>query len=128
MSENDCPVPAPKLLKANSTVEVCSSCGAWAGRYPTFMEGDSFWQCEKCYCTSVKLREGRPYGAKSREWARIVEQFNRLYLDIPYWDWDTIETEPPMKTLDWKTVEEWFRQRNIYRVFVGIGEISITEA
>lgn len=118
---DDCPMKAPKLLKVKSLVETCSSCGAWVERYPEFLAGDYFWECEKCGCTSVKIRQGRPYSKKSREWENITNQFNELFLDIPYWDWDSIETEPPMKSLDWVAVEQYFNSQNIYRVFMGIG-------
>lgn len=116
---NKCPVPAPKLLKADSTVETCASCGAWIERYPTFLgESDSFWQCEKCGCTSVKLRDGRPYGPKSGKWAQVVSMFEDAYLDIPYWDWDKVEAEPPLQSLNWEAIEQWFESQNIYRIFI----------
>ncbi len=123
--ENKCPVPAPKLLKADSLVETCASCGAWVNRYPAFFgESDRYWQCDKCGCTSVKIRDGRPYGSKSRQWEHVVIEFNELYLDIAYWDWDTVVTDPPMHTLDWAAVETWFRSQNIHRVFISFGEIT----
>ena len=116
---SSCPVPAPKLLKAQSTVETCASCGAWVERYPSFLgESDNSWQCEKCGCSSVKVREGRPYGPKSSQWVEVVKMFEDAYLDIPHWDWDTIQTEPPMQSLDWEAIERWFRSQNIYRVFI----------
>lgn len=125
MELKDCPVAAPKLLKADSLVETCASCGAWVNRYPAFFgESGCDWGCDKCGCTSVKIRDGRPYGPKSRQWEHVVAEFNELYLDIAHWDWDTIVTEPPMRELDWAAVEDWLRSRNIHRVFIGFGEIA----
>lgn len=127
MNDN-CPVQAPKLLKAKSTVETCSSCGAWVERYPSFLgESDSFWECEKCGCTSVNIRDGRPYSQKNQRWGEIVKLFEETYLQIPYWDWDTVETDPPMNTLDWAAVEAWYRSQNIYRVFINVGAVEVIE-
>lgn len=125
-NENPCPVSAPKLIKAKSLVETCASCGAWAERYPEFFgEADNYcWQCEKCSNTSVKIREGRSYGAKSREWENIVKQFNELFLDITPDYWDSVETEPPMKDLDWQAIEAWYRSQGIYRIFIHVGNVS----
>lgn len=125
---DECPVKPPKLLRAESTVETCSSCGAWVERYPSFLgESDGFWECEKCGCTSVNIRDGKPFAKKSRRWADIVEMFNDLYLDIPHWDWDTVVTDPPMRELDWSAIEAWFRSQNIYRVFLSFGNIEVIE-
>jgi hypothetical protein len=124
-NENPCPVSVPKLLKAKSTVVHCASCGAWVRRYPDFLgEDDVFWECERCNNTSQTLREGRPYGKKSRQWAQIVEWFNDCCFDIPPWDWDTVETDPPMSSLDWKALERWYRSQNIYHVFIGFEEMA----
>lgn len=123
---SQCPVPAPKLLKANSTVETCASCGAWVERYPSFMgENDGFWECEKCGCTSMNIRDGKPFGRKSRRWSEIVKMFEESYTDIPYWDWDTIETEPPMRDLDWSAIEAWYASQNIHRVFISFGKVEV---
>jgi len=89
------------------------------------MGGDEMWDCDKCGNTSCYEREGRPYSSKSRKWDWIVEQFNDVYLNIPYWDWDTIVTDPPMKTLDWTAVEEWFRSQHIYRMFIAAPAIEV---
>lgn len=124
IEDNPCPVKPPKLLKAESLVTVCASCGTWVERCPAFFgELDGYWQCDKCGNTSVKIRDGRPYGAKSREWGRIVQEFEELCFDIPFWEWETITTEPPMKDLDWKAVETWYRSRGIHRMFIAGGEI-----
>lgn len=128
MNDN-CPVQAPKLLKAKSTVETCASCGAWVDRYPSFYgESDGYWECDKCGCTSVKLRDGRPFSKKSRKWDEVVQVFEECYLDIPQWDWNTIVTEPPMITLDWGAVEEWYRSQNIYRIFINVGTVEHIES
>lgn len=125
MELKSCPVVAPKLLKADSLVETCASCGAWVERYPAFLgEPDGYWECEKCGCTSVNIRDGRPYAPKSQKWEQVLKWFNEMYLDIPYWDWDTVVTEPPMRELDWAAVETWFRSQNIHRVFISFGEMA----
>lgn len=105
------PIAAPKLLKANSTVETCASCGMWVERYPDFLDSEGFWQCEKCGCTSVKQRPGRPYGPKSKEWHWINERFNDLFIYFAPGDFDAVETDPPMQSLDWKAVKAWNRRR-----------------
>lgn len=125
---DDCPVKPPKLLRADSVVETCASCGAWVERYPEFMgESDGFWECDRCNCSSVKIRQGRPYGPKSKEWAWVQEQFNMLYLDIAPPDRSTVLCDPPLESLDWNAVEEWFRSHNIYRVFIGVSVEVIEE-
>lgn len=116
--DKPCPVPMPKLLKANSLVETCASCGTWVERYPVFLDGDYFWQCDKCGNTSTKVREGRPFAPKSRDWKIIVERFEELWTMIPQWDWDSIVTEPPMKSLDWNAIREWYESQNIYGAVV----------
>jgi hypothetical protein len=122
---DDCPVKAPKLIKAYSLVETCAYCGAWVERYPAFLgENDNPWHCEKCYNTSVNIRDGRPYAPKSARWSEVVKRFEELFLDIPYWDWETVVTEPPMKDLDWNAAEEYFNSKGIYRVFIGMGKIA----
>lgn len=116
-----CPVQAPKLISAKSTVVRCACCGAWAYRYPTFMGDDDYFECEKCAgCTSVQMSEGRPYGKKSKEWEWIERMFNELFTDISPYERDTVVTEPPLESLDWEAVEAWYRSKNIYRVFIGI--------
>jgi len=125
MPLDDCPVKPPKLVSAKSTKVICASCGAWSYRYPTFMGGDEIWDCDKCGNTSCYEREGRPYSEKSRHWGWIVERFNELYLDIPYWDWDTVVTEPAMNTLDWEKIEDWFRSHNIHRIFIETPPIEV---
>lgn len=122
------PVPAPKLIKAYSIVETCWRCGAWAGRYPRFWgDDDGFWQCERCGCTSTRLREGRPYSRKSRQWGQLEKQFNELYTDIPHWYFDTVITDPPMAALDWEAIEAWFRSNNIYRMFIEAPTIEVVQ-
>jgi hypothetical protein len=113
--ENACPVKAPKLIKANALVETCASCGAWVERYPEFFgDDDRFWQCDKCGNTSIKIRQGRPYSNQSKQWAWIVEEFEKLWDGSPYWDWETVVTEPPMKDIDWKAIRDWYHSQNIY--------------
>lgn len=124
-NQNECPVKPPKLISADSLVETCASCGAWVERYPAFLgDNDSFWQCDKCDNTSVKIRDGRKYGKKSREWSNIVQMFEKYYLDIYPEDWDTIVTEPAMKDLDWDAIRAWNESRGIYNIYISVGSIQ----
>jgi hypothetical protein len=125
---SECPVQAPKLITAKSTVVTCGSCGAWAWRYPSFFgEDDGYWQCDKCGNTSIRERDGRPYSNKSRIWGNIAKSFADMWTDIPEWDWDTVETDPPMKEIDWSAIEAWYRSQGIYRVFLYAPHIEIEE-
>lgn len=122
-----CPVKPPKLLKAESIVESCDSCGLWIHRYPSFLgEDDGFFDCDRCNCTSVRLRDGRPYGPKSKQWDQIVKWFEECFTDIDSSDWDTVETDPPMKSLDWDAIEEWYRSHNIYRWTIRVEVEEVT--
>lgn len=120
MDKTNLPVEVPKLLRVKSTVEVCASCGKWACRYPDFVGNEGFWECERCGCTSVKIRDGRPYGPKSKDWGLVKSWFEEFFPDITPEDFDTIETEPPLKSLDWQSIERWFKDQGIYRVFMGV--------
>lgn len=122
-----CPVQTPKLLKAKSTVVTCASCGAWSYRIPTFMGTEDMWDCDKCGNTSCYERQGRSYSSKSRRWDDIVKSFNDVWTDIPHWDWDTVETEPPLKDIDWAAIEAWYRSMNIYRTFIELPQIEVVE-
>lgn len=124
---DDFPFDTPKLLRADSFVETCASCGKWVERYPKFLEGDYFWQCYDCGCTSTKCREGRPFGKKSRDWETIVNNFNKMWTSIPYWDWETIVTDPPMKSLDWKAINEWYHSQGMYGAVTFPDEEESTE-
>ena len=50
-----------------------------------------------------------------------------MWTDIPEWDWDTVETDPPMKEIDWSAIEAWYRSQGIYRVFLYAPHIEIEE-
>jgi len=86
-----------KLIKADSVVVTCGCCGRWLGRMPKFLGIEGEWDCE-CGCTSVKVRDGRPYGPKSREWTRVNGEFNDLWRFIE--EVDDVTTEPPFRSLD----------------------------
>jgi len=125
MSERECPVQPPKLLRAESRVETCAHCGAWVERYPAFLgSNDGFWQCERCGSSAVEIRDGRPYAPKSKEWKWVVAQFNKLYLHIAPWDRDTVTTDPPMNSLNWGAVEAWWNEQGIYNVYIHVEEVQ----
>ena len=71
----------PKLLLARSVVVTCASCKAWYMRYPAFMgdDLDKGDQCLRCGVTSFTMREGRPYGPKSKDWDWILSMWAELY-------------------------------------------------
>lgn len=124
-----CPIQPPKLLRADSLVETCASCGAWVDRYPEFLgESDGFWQCDKCDNTSIKIRQGRPYSRRSRQWQNIVTQFEELFTDIAPQDWDSVICEPPLASLDWNAIEAWYVSHNIYRIFINVGVVEVTQS
>ena len=123
-----CPVEVPKLISVQSTVIACSHCGAWVVRYPSFMgEFDDFFQCEKCGCSAIKIRDGRPYSHRSRRWDWVVGSFKESFTDIPYWDWNTVVCDPPLKELDWDAIEQWYQEHNIYRIFIGAPDMTIEQ-
>jgi predicted amidophosphoribosyltransferase len=92
-----------KLLWAASTVFTCAQCHCWVVRSPGFM-GDSDiegFQCEQCGATSVHIRDGRPFGPKSAQWADVVslwEQYQDFAIEmIDAFEWHNIvKTEPPL--------------------------------
>lgn len=96
-------VMKPKLYLAKSYVMTCAACGHWMGRWPQFFgdgmdgKGDS---CEKCGNTSVNIREGRPYGRKSKQWEWVESEFQKLWRFMqPEYDDDTVECLPSLPEL-----------------------------
>ncbi len=125
---SECPVQAPKLITAKSTVVTCGSCGAWAGRYPSFFgEDDGYRQCDKCAIHQSVSATGDHIAASHAFGGNIAKSFADMWTDIPEWDWDTVETDPPMKELDWSAIEAWYRSRGIYRVFLSAPQVEIEE-
>lgn len=111
----ECPVAAPKLLKAKSTVVLCSNCKAWITRYPTFLGYDDMDHCERCGCTSVIMREGRPYGPKSGLWDWIVAEFREVFSHLDTWEFESVICDPPIESLDWKAIDDWFNENDFHR-------------
>jgi len=93
----------PKLKRAGSFVAICAVCGAWQGRYPTFMfEFGKGYQCGTCGATSINVRQGRPFGPRSRRWKGIEAAFDWCWNSIHPMDTEVIEsltTEPPLKEM-----------------------------
>lgn len=88
----------PKLVSAESNVMTCASCGTWYERYPAFMDGDSKGdQCDRCGCTSFKVREGRPYGPKSKDWKWILEAFEKTWKYFDPEEAELVITDPPLQ-------------------------------
>lgn len=93
----------PKLLLAKSYVFTCYSCGAWQYRSPQIFgdgsdgKGD---QCHKCGCTSFNIREGRPYGTKSKEWEWITKEFDSCwrFINIEF-EGHTIVCKPSLQEM-----------------------------
>lgn len=92
----------PRLLRADSMVYTCASCGAWLWRGPAFFGDDDYWECEKCGSHNAKVRPGRPYGPKSRVWDWVEREFNALIKSLPgdYFI-DTVKTDPPLQPHDY---------------------------
>lgn len=68
-----------------STVITCNACGHWLGRVPLYeSEGDKGDCCDRCGCTSVRLRNGRPFGPRYRYWPALIE---RLADGFKWWTW-----------------------------------------
>ena len=68
----------PTIIPSN--VWRCSGCKAWRGRVPFWDDFLGYGeQCEKCGCTSVTGRPGRPFGPKSKTWAMDVEALNEIW-------------------------------------------------
>lgn len=109
----------PKLLSVQSTVIRCAYCKRWLGRGPTYLYDDGcFFDCE-CGSTSVIVSVGRPYGPKSREWSRLVAEFNDVFEQFVPYEWDTVQTDPPMKDLDWAYIQKRERADGIFRWVIG---------
>lgn len=78
---------APKLKLVQSTVWTCAGCGRWMERQPDYYDGD-FGKgdyCEKCGCTSIEGRDGRPFGPKSKRWEHILREWEDEWEDILRW-------------------------------------------
>ena len=67
------------LLAIKAQVVTCYSCGAWLGRRPVYYgSGDKGDYCHKCGNTSVKVRDGRPFGPRSKDWVWLKEEVDGL--------------------------------------------------
>lgn len=89
--------PKYKLLKAESIVITCNCCGHWLNRGPAFLGYEGQWDCEKCGCTSIRIRPGRPFGPQSREWDWIEKEFNQLWKYFDSEEMKTVTTDPPLR-------------------------------
>ena len=62
-----------------SQVTNCNACGAWLSRLPPYYgTGDKGDYCQKCFCTSVKVRDGRPFGPRHRDWKWMLKEVMEL--------------------------------------------------
>ncbi len=94
-----------EVIRIHSIVYHCNGCGKWEGRYPLYMSDLGEWHCEKCGCTSVKIREGRPYGPRYRDWDKLVSWFWEYACPE---DYETVDFDPPVDVV--KELEEvWER-------------------
>ncbi len=94
---NDHQHEKPRLLRCDSLVVTCASCGAWLDRYAAF-EGDEWhWDCPKCGSSNVKIRDGRPFGPKSRKWPDIVKSFDELVQYLPPHINEIVICDPPIR-------------------------------
>lgn len=124
----DFPFPTPRLIKAYARKEKCYRCHAWVDRYPSFMgDRDDFWECERCGCTSMYIEDARPYGPNSRKWFQVCEWWEDLWRDLPPWDFDTVECDPPLSSIDWSVVADWYEERGITHIYIGAPIMDITK-
>lgn len=64
-----------RIVAVRSKVITCFSCKAWLGRVPTYCgDGDKGDYCHRCGCTSVNIRDGRPFGPRSRDWSLAIDE------------------------------------------------------
>lgn len=96
--------PKYKLLKAESIVITCNCCGHWLNRGPAFLGYEGEWNCERCNCTSIRIRPGRPFGPQSREWEWINKVFNEMCKYFDSEEMTMVTTDPP------------FRKKRTYRL------------
>lgn len=69
-----------KIVGIKSHVVTCYSCGAWLGRAPLwYSEGDKGDFCTKCGSTAVRVRDGRPFGKKSKDWEWLLKECLELF-------------------------------------------------
>ena len=78
-----------KIVAIKSMVVTCYTCGAWLGRAPVYYsEGDKGDFCHKCSGTAVRVRDGRPFGPKHKDWEWMLKECEELiahFQDDPYW-------------------------------------------
>jgi len=87
----------PGLRLVKTFVLTCTSCKRWVWRGPQWCcTGDKGDSCQYCGCTSVYVRDGRPFGPRSKQWAEMVEWFNEQYRWLGNDDMlmETVEVEP----------------------------------
>lgn len=76
-------IPDPIAIK--STVWTCNHCKAWICRVPQWCGDDGIGECDKCGCTSIVGRDGRPFGPMSQWWEIYVKHF-REFVDLGMFD------------------------------------------
>ena len=124
----DFPFPTPQLIKAYARKEECARCHAWVERYPSFMgDRDDFWECDRCGCTSMYIKDARPYGPLSAKWPQILDWWDEMWRDLPPWDFDTVECDPPLSSIDWPKVAEWFLANGITHMFIGAPSMDMSQ-
>ena len=85
----------PARIKGfRTSVPICAQCRKWNGRLPIWDEyldkGDC---CTRCGGTSFHWKECRPFGPKSKEWARWLEDYetySALY-EVGSYGWNELE-------------------------------------
>jgi hypothetical protein len=69
----------PFLVK--TFVVRCYHCNRWAGRFPQWYGDDGNFDCE-CGSTAIKIREGRPFGSRSKLWPVLMKEFREWVLPM----------------------------------------------
>ena len=81
-------IRAIKTLRA-----ACYYCGkavTWSPAWDDPMGDGKGYQCPRCFATSVRIREGRPIGPRSKSWAAMLEEL-ALATEVVEWDGGTDE-------------------------------------
>lgn len=123
---NDFPVAMPVLKLAKAERFVCAHCKRPYPRYPAFLGDDGYWQCERCMCTSAYTKDARAFGPHSADWEWIAKAFADCWSCITPDLFDSVVTEPPMASLDWKAIRAWERKHGIYTMglYVSVEEVE----
>lgn len=116
MEQESFPFNPPALIRVDSVVETCGTCGAWLNRCPIWDYELVDCRCHVCGGSSVRTRLGRPYSRRSRHWNDIQQRFNAVFQFIDPDIRENVVTDPPMSVLPWGEMREWYEKHNMFGV------------